>query len=406
MRRNATLARWMATVEGRLGPLTAVADDFTALTGVPVDVGPTLFERAVLAGSRLPGRVSAGGSCHLLATSDGWATVNLARPDDHAALPALLALLGAPRADLRTAARGVGAAELAVSAQMLGMAAAELGSQRGERPPVRVERHGPARPRDLAGLRVVDLSALWAGPLCARLLGRAGARVVKVESVSRPDGARFGSPDFYRRLHQGHESLVLDFDSGALAEVVAEADLVIEASRPRALRRLGVRAEEFLAARPGRVWVSITGYGRDVDRIAFGDDAAVSGGLTGLDRHGDPVFLGDALGDPVTGVYAAHAAACSLARGGGELLGVSMAACTAAQAHASAVIGAANSAVTGAAVPEAVRAADSVVSGTAVPETTRTPEPPARREADPAVTGAAAPAPTGAVQRRAPATTC
>ncbi|MEU1568185.1 CoA transferase, partial [Streptomyces mirabilis] len=177
-----------------------------------------------------------------------------------------------------------------------------------------------------------DFSALWAGPLCARLLGAAGARVVKVESTTRPDGARRGSPAFYRWLHDGHESLVLDFASGAPAEVVAEADIVIEASRPRALRRLGIHAEEFLAARPGRVWLSITGYGRDEDRIAFGDDAAVAGGLTGLDRAGDPVFLGDALADPVTGVFAAHAVARSLADGGGELLSLSLAACAAALA--------------------------------------------------------------------------
>ncbi|MDX5562889.1 CoA transferase [Streptomyces sp. ID05-04B] len=388
--KNATLARWAATVEGRLGPLAAVADDFTALTGVPVELGPTLFERALAAGFRLPGGASAGGSCHLLATSDGWAAVNLARPDDHAALPALLGLLGAPRADLRTAARGTSAAELVTFAQTLGIAAAELGADRGERPPVRAKRYGPDRRRELAGLRVVDLSALWAGPLCARLLGLAGARVVKVESHSRPDGARFGPADFYHRLHQGHESLVLDFASGALAEVVAEADLVVEASRPRALRRLGVRAEEFLAGRPGRVWVSITGYGRDDDRIAFGDDAAVSGGLTGLDRHGDPVFLGDALGDPVTGVYAAHAAARSLERGGGELLSVSMSACTAAQTHASAV--------TGAAGPKGAWGAD--------PAVTRPADPEAARSADAAAPGAAAPAPTGAARRRAPAATC
>lgn len=153
--------------------------------------------------------------------------------------------------------------------------------------------------------------------------------MVKVESATRPDGARRGSPAFYRWLHDDHENLVLDFASGALAEVVAEADVVIEASRPRALRRLGVCAERFLAARPGRVWVGVTGYGRDDDRIAFGDDAAVAGGLTGLDAQGAPTFLGDALADPVTGVFAARAAARSLAQGGGELLCVSMAACAA-----------------------------------------------------------------------------
>ncbi|MFJ8105703.1 CoA transferase [Streptomyces sp. NPDC096132] len=334
MRKNATLeACWMETVAPHLGPLARVTDDFTALTGVPVDLPSALFLRARLAGFRLPGRTSAGGSCRLLATADGWAAVNLARPDDTAALPALLALLGAnPDADLPAAARSVTSAQLAAQAQLLGIPAAAHASTGADRTPVRATRHGSRRPRALTGLRVVDLSALWAGPLCASLLGRAGALVVKVESTTRPDGARSGHPEFYRRLHEGHESRVLDFTTPALARLIAEADVVIEASRPRALRRLGIHAERFLAARPGRVWVSITGYGRDDDRVAFGDDAAVAGGLTGRDTDGRPVFLGDALADPVTGLFAAHATTRSLTAGGGELLCVSMTACAAALA--------------------------------------------------------------------------
>jgi len=332
---NDGFGRWMESVEPFLAPLVEAADTFTGLTGVPVDLPAALFLRARLAGRELPGRTSAGGSCQLLRTGDGWAAVNLARPDDVAAVPALVALLGAePGEGLGEAVRRVPAAEAAAGAQLLGLAASALGEAREHHVAARAERCGERRARDLEGVRVVDLSALWAGPLCARLLGQAGARVVKVESTTRPDGARSGSPAFYRWLHDGHESLVLDFASAALAEVVAEADVVIEASRPRALRRLGVVAERFLAARPGRVWVSITGYGRDDDRIAFGDDAAVAGGLAGRDENGDPTFLGDAIADPVTGVFAAQAAARSLAEGGGELLSVSMAACAASLARA------------------------------------------------------------------------
>ncbi|WP_051740627.1 CoA transferase [Streptomyces xylophagus] len=326
----------MDDVEPFLAPLTDVARSFTGLTGVPVDLPSALFLRAQLAGLEHPGRTSANGSCHLLRTADGWAAVNLARPDDLAAVPALLALLGSPGepGSLHTAARRVSATEVVEAAQLLGIAAAVPGSARGARPTVHAERWGERRVRAMTDLRIVDFSALWAGPLCARLLGLAGAQVVKVESTTRPDGARFGTPAFYRWLHEGHDNLVVDFAPGALDEIVAQADVVIEASRPRALRRLGLRAEEFLAARPGRVWVGITGYGRENDRIAFGDDAAVAGGLTGVDPNGDPVFLGDALADPVTGVFAAHAAARSLAAGGGELLCVSMAACAATLADA------------------------------------------------------------------------
>ncbi|WP_369188292.1 CoA transferase [Streptomyces sp. R08] len=333
---NHTLHSWMDSVEPFLAPLVDTAGSFTELTGVPVDLPTALFLRAQLAGLERPSRTSANGSCHLLRTADGWAAVNLARPDDLAAVPAFLALLGSPDEPegLHAAVRRNTATEVAEAARLLGIAAAVPGSAQGGRPAVHAERWGERRIRAMPGIRVVDFSALWAGPLCARLLGLAGARVVKVESATRPDGARYGTPAFYRWLHDGHDSVVVDFVPGALDEIVAEADVVIEASRPRALRRLGLRAEEFLAARPGRVWVGITGYGRENDRIAFGDDAAVAGGLTGHDPDGDPVFLGDALADPVTGVFAAQAVARSLAEGGGELLCVSMAACAATLADA------------------------------------------------------------------------
>ncbi|MEU5755943.1 CoA transferase [Streptomyces sp. NPDC047829] len=324
----------MSSTSPFLDPLRAVVAELADRTGVTVDLPTALLLRAQLTGLPRPGRTSAGGSCRLFETRDGWAAVNLARADDHAALPALLGLLTAGDKDLARGARLTTAARLAAAAQAVGIPAAALGGERSRRAPVVARAHGPRRPRPLDGLRVLDLSSLWAGPLCARVLGLAGARVTKVESTTRPDGARRGNPEFYAWLHGGQESLVLDFSTGALRAAVDRADVVIEASRPRALRRLGVVAEDFLAARPGRVWVGITGYGRDDDRIAFGDDAAVAGGLVGRDSSGDPVFLADALADPVTGLYAAHAAVRSLAAGGGELLCVSMAACAAALADA------------------------------------------------------------------------
>jgi hypothetical protein len=331
-------------VQPYTGPLATAAQDFTGLTGVPVDLEQELFLRARLLGLRSPGGTSAGGSCHLMRAADGWAAVNLAREDDLASVPALINLLGgdttgtgaagtpetAPER-LRAAAGSVRASEVAEQAQRLGIAAAALGSERqtGNRAVTRVRVGEPLSGRPRA-VQVVDFSSLWAGPLCARLLGLAGADVTKVESRSRPDGARRGCAAFYRHLHTGHRSVTLDFTPGRLRESVADADVVIEASRPRALRRMGLDAERFLTARPGRVWVGITGYGRDDVRIAFGDDAAIAGGLVGrASAHGEPTFLGDALADPVTGVFAAHAVTRALADGGGHLVSVSMAGCAA-----------------------------------------------------------------------------
>jgi crotonobetainyl-CoA:carnitine CoA-transferase CaiB-like acyl-CoA transferase len=138
-------------------------------------------------------------------------------------------------------------------------------------------------------------------------------------------------------LHAGHESIALNFRTPSglhhLARLLVAADVVIEGSRPRALANLGV-APGMIAHRPGQVWLSITGYGRDVPgRVAFGDDAAVAGGLVGR-ADGEPVFCADAVGDPLTGACGALAVAKSLAAGGGELIDLPMRAVAAAFAAA------------------------------------------------------------------------
>jgi crotonobetainyl-CoA:carnitine CoA-transferase CaiB-like acyl-CoA transferase len=176
----------------------------------------------------------------------------------------------------------------------------------------------------LAGLLVADLSSLWAGPLCGQLLARAGATVVKVESPRRPDGTRDGDRTFFDWVNGEKLSYCIDFDAQAdeLRALLAVADIVIEGSRPAALarRRLG---PHDVTPRAGRIWLCISGY--DDPRPAFGDDAAVAGGLVGAAADG-PVFCGDAIADPLTGLEAALAVVESLGRGGGELTQVSMAA--------------------------------------------------------------------------------
>lgn len=175
---------------------------------------------------------------------------------------------------------------------------------------------------------MIDLSSLWAGPLCGHLLTRIGCRVVKVESIARPDGARLGSPALFARLHQGQECLSLDFATpegrGRLRDLILSADLVIEGSRPRALRRLGIDRDEIMARRPGLIWVGITAHGRDSDRVGFGDDAAAAAGLLAWDRAGKPVFVGDAIADPIAGLAAAAGAMDALLRGEGGCVDVSL----------------------------------------------------------------------------------
>ncbi|MFV0318581.1 MAG: CoA transferase [Microthrixaceae bacterium] len=305
--------------------------------GLPIDIDVTelLTNRAGFMGLASQGRTSAGGSCELLATNDpDWVAVNLARPSDLEAMVAVTRDADAsehPVDALTRFAASATAAEVLERCQMLGVPAARLADPEvhAQRAAVHHRLGTTAGPPETP--LVVDLSSMWAGPLCARLLGRCGMEVIKVESTSRPDGARAGNRRFFEWLLDGHEELSIDFGSASgidqLTALARRADVVIEASRPRALHQLGIDPEVIVAQDPGTTWVSITGYGRSGPRanwVAFGDDAAVAGGLVGHDQGGDPVFCGDAIADPLTGIFAASATLGSLHEGGGQLVDVAM----------------------------------------------------------------------------------
>src|SRR5438270_8622695 len=254
-----------------LAPARATAAEIGVRTGawgraVAVDVPSVLFARAASGGLQRAGRTSAGGTCRLPEARDGWVAINLSRQDDVDCVPALLGRdVGVdPWNELAVAARVTAASAIVDSAQLLGMPAAVLGDA-GNNVKATLERIGQAASPHKRPL-VVDLSAMWVGPLCARLLGDAGARVVKVESRDRPDGARAGDVAFYDWLHAGHESVALDFadpsDLRGLHALLGAADVIVEASRPRALRQLGIDAQSVVRNRAGVTWVSITGYGQ------------------------------------------------------------------------------------------------------------------------------------------------
>ena len=130
--------------------------------------------------------------------------------------------------------------------------------------------------------------------------------------------------------------MALDFRAaagarGAFRRLLAHADIVIESSRPRALRQLGI-VGRAMGGEPGRrgTWVGITGYGREEpfgNWIAFGDDAGVAAGLADLMRAatGAYQFAGDAVADPLAGARAAATAWRSWLSGGSRLVSLSLA---------------------------------------------------------------------------------
>lgn len=309
-------------------PASLVADSLDALQLLHPDadlpgVG-LLGERAAAARLHRSAPWSAGGSFRVLETLDGRFGLSLPRAWDIEALPALVEeAVREPWTAVTGWARNVTTEDAVDRARTLGLACAPVAppSTDPRHEPVVRHRRGPhLRRRDRP--LVVDLSSLWAGPLCARLLAGCGARVVKAESISRPDGARSGPSSFFDLMHAGHEAVTFDPKAAsgrsALARLIDQADVVIEASRPRALERMGIDAAEHVDS--GKIWVSITAYGRDSDAIGFGDDVAAGAGLL-RDGH---IPCGDALADPLTGCVAAVAAASSLQDGCGALLDVSM----------------------------------------------------------------------------------
>ena len=277
---------------------------------VEVDIHELLSRR----GLQPQGAVSANGTSRLLPTEDGWVAISLNRPDDWQLLLALFCTDirdGDWDAVARAASATLGT-ELEVAATELGLALAVLPEEPPQvDQPWRITPTGHGHARSLA--RVVDLSALWAGPLCARLLQRAGAGVFAVQSTTRPDNAR---------IYDADEDVSLDFASAdgraELHRLIKGADIVITACRARALAGLGLDPIAVTQASPGLTWVGISAYGLTgpwSNRIGYGDDTAVAGGLVG--RTPTPAFIGDAIADPITGLYAAIAALEVAASGGG-----------------------------------------------------------------------------------------
>lgn len=335
---------------GMVPKLWAVAELLrarAAAMGARLAVDPLelLGERAALSGLQPRGDISCGGATRLLRAGAGWLAVTLARPEDVELVPAWLEVEDPPGDVWSTVSAAVFARpveDLVARALLVGLPVGLLPPLGGDAPtprpdpgPLPMRRVAvpgpPAAACPLSGVMVVDLSSLWAGPLCGALLAAAGATVIKVESVTRPDGARLGPAAFFDLLNAGKRSVALDLRAhdgvSLLHKLLATADVVIEASRPRALEQLGVDALQMLGTGTPRVWASISGHGRTGtgrDRVAFGDDAAVAGGLVSW-AAGQPVFCADAVADPTTALVATAGILDALVSGGSWLLDISMA---------------------------------------------------------------------------------
>jgi crotonobetainyl-CoA:carnitine CoA-transferase CaiB-like acyl-CoA transferase len=175
-----------------------------------------------------------------------------------------------------------------------------------------------------SGLRVLDMTAYWAGPLAGHVLALLGAEVIHLESANRPDGARLvgGVPEtedsFWERgpifnaLNTNKKSVTVDIadDRGRelLERLVATCDVVIENFTPRVLDQLGLGYDALRAARPDLVMVRMPGFGLDGpwrDNAAFAFVIEDASGLTWLTGYPDGLPIEPyCVGDPNAGLHA------------------------------------------------------------------------------------------------------
>jgi crotonobetainyl-CoA:carnitine CoA-transferase CaiB-like acyl-CoA transferase len=175
-----------------------------------------------------------------------------------------------------------------------------------------------------AGLRVLDMTAFWAGPVCTHVLAMLGAEVIHVESPSRPDGTRllagipFTEDQWWERcgifsgLNTNKKSVTLDLaherGRDALGRLLATCDVMVENYTPRVLEQLGLGFEEVKAIRPDVIMVRMPGFGLNGpwrDNGAFGFSIEDASGLTWMTGYPDSNPLSPyCVGDPIAGMHA------------------------------------------------------------------------------------------------------
>ena len=185
-------------------------------------------------------------------------------------------------------------------------------------------------PRALAGVRVLDLSRILAGPTCTQLLGDLGAEVIKVERPGTGDDTRTWGPPFvqnpageetdlsayYLCANRNKQSIAIDLATEAGADLirrlVATADVVIENYKPGDLARRGLDYDALKTIKPDLIWCSISGFGQTgpySDRIGYDFLVQAMGGIMSITgqpdaKGGEPVKVGVGIADVVCGLYA------------------------------------------------------------------------------------------------------
>ncbi|GAB4330161.1 MAG: CoA transferase [Dehalococcoidia bacterium] len=185
----------------------------------------------------------------------------------------------------------------------------------------------------LDGVRVADLTMMWAGPYATRVLAEMGAEVIKIESPSAWDNIRtlipqpgvdepWNSSYYFNDYNRDKKSLTLDLakerGKGIFLNLVARCDVVIENYRADVLDNLGLGYDVLRARKPDIILVSMAGFGKtgpERSQVGFGPIIEQMAGLASMTGYGDdgmPMKTGISYGDPIAGVAAVGAVALGL----------------------------------------------------------------------------------------------
>ena len=183
----------------------------------------------------------------------------------------------------------------------------------------------------LAGLKVVELARILAGPWAGQTLADLGAEVIKIESPAGDDTRQWGPPfidregdrsaAYFHSTNRGKASVAVDFRTpegqDRVRDIIRDADIVIENFKVGGLARYGLDYASLAAINPGLIYCSITGFGQDGPYAhRAGYDYIIQGmsGLMSITGHpdGQPTKVGVAVTDVFTGVYATTAILAAL----------------------------------------------------------------------------------------------
>ncbi|MCB0940474.1 MAG: CoA transferase [Mycobacterium sp.] len=184
-----------------------------------------------------------------------------------------------------------------------------------------------ARSGPLAGVRVVDLTAMVMGPYCTQILADNGADVIKVEPPQGDDtryvsvGPAHGMSGVFVNVNRGKRSVVLNLRTeegkAALRALITDADVFIHSMRAKAITKLGFGYDDVAAINPSIVYTNCYGYGRrgpERDRPAYDDTIQAECGLPAVQKEltGEPNYVASIVADKVAGLTAVYATAMAL----------------------------------------------------------------------------------------------